>query len=679
MKSHIHELGIIDKNNKKHAVKLKEGLNVITGKSSTGKSAIIEIFDYCFASSEYTIPKGVITEVADIYYVYININDRFFILGRSANNPNKAFAKEEDDYYSDAITKQYFTSNHFIPLENFKKFVLSHYLDIEDVDESLIARENRRNNSKAATPSIRSFTSFMLQHQNLIANKHALFYRFDEKAKRDQAIEHSKIFLGLVDQQFYFLSQEKERLQNEIKIFEKEQKRRQSSIKRQQSQLEPLLSNLYAAMGFNDAPITVQQALQHPQNAKKVLEKTIQPNAIAPLSDAIVQRQIKLQEDLAIKTSNLRKLQRKANSLKHHLDEEERLKTTYSTLFDQKSASISRSVCPFCHAENDKLSASAEQLHQAVSKLASNLRYARPMRAKFESLLTETNREIEDFKFQVKNISTQLAEIDRSEKVLQKQKNLYQSILSYKSKVDFLLDLLSEEITPEEDENQKNIFKRLQDIEQKLALYDYKTGLQKANSRVNKFMKEIGIHFNFEDGYQPINLHFSFETFDLYHLTPKEEKIFLRSMGSGANWLYSHITLFLALHQHFAELGQNCAIPSIVFFDQPTQVYFPSFKFDTSERFDKNTISTIENRNSSNRQIDDDIESVENLFSQLAAYCKKIKSDIGFSPQLIVTDHADNLTLKNGEDFEDFVNGNRWRTRGLIDITRDEPITPLDF
>lgn len=57
-------------------------------------------------------------------------------------------------------------------------------------------------------------------------------------------------------------------------------------------------------------------------------------------------------------------------------------------------------------------------------------------------------------------------------------------------------------------------------------------------------MAEIGQHFEFEVSYRPINLHFSFETFDLYHLTPEKDKIYLRSMGSGANWLYSHVSLF---------------------------------------------------------------------------------------------------------------------------------------
>ncbi|MGZ5053260.1 MAG: hypothetical protein ACXWAS_19595 [Methylobacter sp.] len=36
-------------------------------------------------------------------------------------------------------------------------------------------------------------------------------------------------------------------------------------------------------------------------------------------------------------------------------------------------------------------------------------------------------------------------------------------------------------------------------------------------------------------------------------------------------------------------------------------------------------------------------------------------------PQIIVTDHADNLTLE-AVDFETLVNGRRWRTKGFIDV-----------
>lgn len=64
--------------------------------------------------------------------------------------------------------------------------------------------------------------------------------------------------------------------------------------------------------------------------------------------------------------------------------------------------------------------------------------------------------------------------------------------------------------------------------------------------------------------------------------------------------------------------------------------------------------------------IDEDVKAVENLFSQLSIYCNELESNIGFCPQIIVIDHADDLKLTNGVSFDSLVNENRWRTRGFI-------------
>ena len=51
MRSYLKYIAVIDHNNNIHNVELFPGINIITGKSSTGKSALIEIFDYCFGNS----------------------------------------------------------------------------------------------------------------------------------------------------------------------------------------------------------------------------------------------------------------------------------------------------------------------------------------------------------------------------------------------------------------------------------------------------------------------------------------------------------------------------------------------------------------------------------------------------------------------------------------------------
>ena len=668
MKTLIHEIGVIDKQGIKHPVNFKKGLNVVTGKSSTGKSALIEIFDYCFGSGENTIPKGVITDSAAIYYVALSVNEQDMVIARDPEIATKAFFRRIESFNPDDIVFDYFSSSYFRPLGEFKKHLREFFLDIDDVDESLAARSNRRNNAKSATPSIRSFSSFILQHQNLVANKHALFYRFDEKEKRDQAIDHTKIFLGLVDQKYFHLSQEKERLTTEVSHLERQKKTNKRASEKYKESIEPVLSQMYAMMGFEDEPLSLQQVLRHPKDAQDQLDKIIVPEKINHDSDAITQRYTQLKLERTQKTSDLRKLQREAASLKKHIQEEERFVDNVKQFSSPKNVHISALICPFCHTEKNTLRESAEKLQQAINKVSGNLAQARPMKAKFESSLVDVNRNIETVGGELATLNHQITEIEKSEKQLEEQKSLYESILMQKAKLFMLLDTLNLSDDSELEKQIKALNKQLEDINNNLKKYDVQKGLENASTKVNEYMAEIGSHFEFETSYKPINLHFSFETFDLCHLTPENEKIYLRSMGSGANWLYSHVTLFLALHKYFVELGDKCSIPSLLFLDQPTQVYFPNFNRDNSESFDEQKEQEEEERKKFKveQSLDEDIKAVENMFSQLLIYCNKLEQEYGFSPQIIVSDHADNLNLADGTSFETLVNGNRWRMRGLI-------------
>lgn len=666
MNTLIHEIGVIDKQGNKHPVNFKAGLNVVTGKSSTGKSALIEIFDYCFGSGENTIPKGVITTSTAIYYVALAVNEQDIVIARDPAIASKAFFRRVGVFNTEDIGHDYFNASYFRPLDEFKKHLREFFLDIDDVDESLAARANRRFNQKAPTPSVRSFSSFMLQHQNLVANKHALFYRFDEKEKRDQAIEHTKIFLGLVDQNFFHLSQEKERISAIIRRLERQKETNKRTSESYKQKVGPVLSQLYALMGFKDEPLSLDKMLRHPQDAKDQLDGIIVSDKINYNSDASTQRynQLKLARNQI--NAELRKLQRQASSITKHIQEEKRFVDNVKQFSSPKHVHISASVCPFCHTEKDSLRQSAEKLQKAITKVSGNLAQARPMKAKFESSLVDVQRNIEVVSKALTELNQQITEIEKTDKQLAEQMSLYESVVMQKAKLFAVLDNLNMADDAELEKEIKEVRKQLKKINDELKQFDVQKGLERASAKVNEYMREIGQHFSFEASYMPINLHFSFETFDLYHLTPENEKIYLRSMGSGANWLYCHVTLFLALHKHFVELGDKCAIPSILFLDQPTQVYFPDFSRDNSNSFEEQKSKEEIQRTNKDRPIDEDIKAVENLFSQLSIYCNELKRNYGFSPQIIVTDHADNLELSNDIPFDSLVNNNRWRTRGLI-------------
>src|SRR5688572_20212166 len=96
MKAHIRHIGIVSHDDSVYAVSFTPGVNVITGKSSTGKSAMIEIFDYCFGSEDFTVPDGVITENSVIYFVVLKVKESNLILARRTGGRD-AFVREESD------------------------------------------------------------------------------------------------------------------------------------------------------------------------------------------------------------------------------------------------------------------------------------------------------------------------------------------------------------------------------------------------------------------------------------------------------------------------------------------------------------------------------------------------------------------------------------------------------
>ena len=136
-------------------------------------------------------------------------------------------------------------------------------------------------------------------------------------------------------------------------------------------------------------------------------------------------------------------------------------------------------------------------------------------------------------------------------------------------------------------------------------------------------------------------------------------------MGSGANWLYSHLTLFMGLHGYLCSLGNQALIPPILFLDQPSQVYFPVAIRDDSETFDASDLK--QKKEGKSASPDEDLKAVTNMFDQLIKFCADTLKETGIEPQIIVTDHADNLDLING-DFNKLVNGRRWRSRGFISV-----------
>ena len=668
MKCYVRYIGIIDHQDRVHAVQFKPGVNVITGKSSTGKSAMIEIFDYCFGSSDFTVPDGVITHNAQLYFLVLTFPTTNLVLARKGNE-NRAYIMEETDESAIATPNSfrinYFNDAYFIGLSDFKKELGRYFgLTITDIDEDLEAKKYRRD-AKNPTPSVRSFASFMLQHQNLVANKHAIFYRFDEKEKREQTIEHLKVFLGYADQEYFLLSQRLNVLRLELRRIELQLPRQDEQRRQLLGKIDEGLRNYVAITGTHLVAASAEVMLANPSRWIDAIRRS------EVIIDGATEEFSKQSEELDAHRSelvaDLRKLGQQRSVIRSSIRFAQEYQREAQTIATPAKAEIIVSECPFCHSHHQTIEDEANQLSDAIQWLNDELRRSPYLRESFEADEQRLTKSIEVRREEIQAVEAQIAALDRQIVELQKRRPMSELAIKAKLRVEGILEDAVVQTGVSIENNKKTLESQIEQLVEQQARYKMNSKLQEARRFIESVMAEIGSRFDFEQSYRPINLQFSFESFDLWHETADKRKVFLRAMGSGANWLYCHLSLFVALHKLFCSLGDVCKVPPILFIDQPSQVYFPSFGTDNAEEFDAKELAEKAGKE---YRLDDDMRAVENLYSELVRFCRITLEQTGIEPQIIVTDHADHLNLTEGT-FESLVRA-RWRTRGFIHPQSDE-------
>lgn len=80
MNCHARYIGLVDLHNEVHAAPFRSGLNIVTEKTSRGKSAILDSFDICMGSTEDTIPEGIITERSKLFFTVLRFTSMVLVI-----------------------------------------------------------------------------------------------------------------------------------------------------------------------------------------------------------------------------------------------------------------------------------------------------------------------------------------------------------------------------------------------------------------------------------------------------------------------------------------------------------------------------------------------------------------------------------------------------------------------
>ena len=90
MSFQISDIVLYGFNRQKRVLSLSIGqLNIITGASKTGKTALIEIIDYCLGSTECRIPEGIIRRAVEWVGIRLQIEAGQAFVARRLPDPGR--------------------------------------------------------------------------------------------------------------------------------------------------------------------------------------------------------------------------------------------------------------------------------------------------------------------------------------------------------------------------------------------------------------------------------------------------------------------------------------------------------------------------------------------------------------------------------------------------------------
>lgn len=642
MKSYIKAIIILNENDEKRLVPLKQGVNIITGESKTGKSALVEIIDYCLCSTRCTIPKGKITDFSYLYVLVMGIGDNTYIIARYNwdNGGKMYFSKEEKDFNYKVLSLEYFSEKPTLPYKDAQ-------YEIECALGLFVTNMATDADQQGKKASLRNMVSYLFQHQNLMASKFALFYRFSDYYKRKDIIDQFPVFAGMISQEYYSDLIQLNTLKAQLKQKYKKQKANEKSTAYIKENLSPLLTDYFALLEKDfDDKISAQKMLKMASNLPEFDDTQLfGESKIAERYSVLNEELEKLrneEREILLKIKNIDNASKTGNEFTEMLMDLKQ-QTTVAEI------EATEYICPLCGHDCQEIAENDSQLIEATEWLDNELKITEKYTADFSEDVRKLKDEHSKIDAKIKEVWKQIKMVEQkfiSSKALVSKR---EKVNYAKARIALYAEMSDSGIFETVDEDIAELKEKIQQLEEKIQGFDVDTKKAKAQAFLSENMNRLSLSLDFEDEYRPINLNFGLldETFDIYQYQNNREKIHLYEMGSGANWVSCHIALFLSFLRYFAK-QDNSPMPLFMFFDQPSQVYFPQ----GDSKDDEITQA--------------DLMAVNKMYKTIFDEINSIGEETGILPQIIIVDHVDGKNLECKDEFGGYIRCNWRNNTGLI-------------
>jgi hypothetical protein len=585
-------------------------LNIVTGESQTGKSALLTIVEYCLGRATMMVPVGPIADAVVWYSTLWQFHDggRAFVArpAPAAGRASTSVAMLELGATLDAP-----------PLPSLEANIESHALR-EQLGRRIGIEENL---SEPPAGSLRQpleanighAALLCLQSQNEVASATTLFHRQGEPGIDHALRDTIPYFLGAVARDEALKRAQLRDAKRTVTRISNELEKAENAALTIDVELDSLFAEARAVGLIEDGEVTSRTELVRALQGARVAK----PQA-GPLSDTEAQdRRLELQEQ--------RNREQAENGALAALRQQRDRLTVLSRLpeagaggtADAPFAPLSVDSCPACGHELDEPDPTAAALQAGLAELRAEVVALTGARPAHRRALADLDIRADELRGELRVAEDALVALERASGVHMQANADTQDFIRGRIDATLARTTLTDNV-------------QLEVLRQQLARAQRVVGaleadLDEDNDREQLTSRLVAVGRDMSQYAEQLQLEHRSDSvrLDLARLTvvtdtPTGPAPLFR-IGSAANWIGYHLVTHLALHRFFTLQGRP--VPRFLMLDQPTQAHYPA-------EADNATGAP---------ELDADRVAVRRMFEVM----RDVVEELAPAFQVIVCDHAD--------------------------------------
>ena len=539
-------------------------VNVITGASGTGKSALIDAIDYCLGSTNCDLPWFVRGH-AEAVAVHWAKDDLQLIVGRRIPKAGKGtgqmFVRSgkalEMPMIADDLEGR-------APREHARKEIERAFGigDIEDADTALKAEVGRA--------TIRHVTPYLFLSGDVIVSKNTLLHDLNRSDKARDIKATLPYFLGAVDQESVLAERRLRQLEAALNRLQREAKARERSQSRLTERSMALLSQA-AEVGLAELPsptATDQALLEELRGIVGSDIETASTSAGDELGVLEAERQ-----SLVAEISGLRD---KRKALNRAIREAQGYETAVSSQSHKlalvEHLKLDEKRCPVCDAETDLGHAMAEQIHASLDIIREEVATVDQLHPELVEQFSEVEEQVTSRSGRLREVEAQIGAIIRQTEAARRAATLAQARALVIGRASQFLETTVEDFDLPKVDLQP-LREEIAELQDKVDPQAKRDRLRDAENMISGYATEILAELPTEVPATNARMQFSASP-RLTLVEPERRSVLsLTEIGSDQNYLSIHLALSFALQKHFETI--HGPVPGLLVIDQISRPYYP--------------------------------------------------------------------------------------------------------